>query len=208
MFRAFVFICILLNSILGLSQERVFNTGIIGGLTTAQIHGDAIGGFNKIGFNFGGFVNVDLRNSFSAEFDMYFINKGSRKNPSKWDRSYWSIRLNYIEVPILLRYKYKKITAELGLAFGRMINQKFLANGRKYTADSQRYFNKNEFSGIAGFQYQMKSNLSLNLRYSQSLWKVRSFTFTYPRYYIFAWQAGSVNTLISISLKYQFGKKT
>ena len=208
MFRAFVIICVLLDSGITLSQESVFGAGIIGGLTTAQIHGDAIGGFNKIGFNFGGFVNVDLASNFSTEFDMYVINKGSRKNPSKWDPSYWTIRLNYIEIPFLIRYKYKKITAELGLSYGRLINQKFLANGLEYTPDRVRYFNKNEYSGIAGVQYQMKSNLSLNLRYSQSMWKVRSFTFTYPRYYIFAWQAGSANAVISLSLKYQFGKKT
>lgn len=189
-------------------SQNIFDAGLIGGITTSQIHGDAIGGFNKIGFNFGAFVAADLANNFSTEFDISFINKGSRKNPTKWDPSYWSIRLNYIQIPILIKYNYKKITAELGPSYGRLINQKFLANGLEYRPDSVRYFNKNEFSLVAGIQYQLNSNLSFNIRYMQSIWKVRSFTFTYPRYYIFAWQAGSTNTVISLSLKYQFGKKT
>jgi hypothetical protein len=188
-------------------SQNIFKAGILGGQTASQIHGDKFGGYDKIGFNLGGFVSADLSNNFSTGFDIYFINKGSRKNPTRRGSYSWSIRLNYIEIPVFLRYSYKKLTGEIGVSYGRLVNQKFLASGLEYTPADVRYFNRNEYGGLFGAHYQLNPNLSLNVRYSQSIWKVRSFTHTYPRYYIFAWQAGSVNSAISLSLRYQFGRK-
>ena len=198
--------CFLTLSLFTYSQS-IFNAGVLGGFTSSQIHGDAILGFDKIGFNAGGFVTTNLTEKFSAGFEVYYINKGSRKNPSKFDPYHWSIRLNYIEIPLLLKYHYKKFTGEIGLTYGRLLSQKFLANGLEYTPDAVRYFNKNEYGYGIGMGYNLKNNFSVNLRYVHSIWKVRTFTYTLPVFYIFAWQRGAVNLAISLSLRYQFGTK-
>ena len=188
-------------------SQNVFKAGVLGGFTTAQIHGDAYLGFDKIGFNGGGFVTTELSDKFSFGFEIYYINKGSRKNPTKFNPSHSSIRLNYIEIPVLIKYHYKKITGEIGLSYGKLLNQKFLANGLEYTPDSERYFNKNEYGYVLGLNYKLKNNFPVNVRYGHSIWKVRTFTYILPLFYKFAWQRGAVNLALSLSLKYQFGAK-
>ena len=59
------------------SSAQVFKTGAIAGLCGAQVEGDGYAGYRKLGFIAGGFVNTDISEKMSAQFEIYFINKGS-----------------------------------------------------------------------------------------------------------------------------------
>ena len=99
------------------SSAQVFNTGIVLGLNGSQVDGDGYGGFNKMGFIAGAFTNASLSEKWSTQFEIYYINKGSFKaaRPDKGDYRHFNLNVNYIEIPLALRYKYQNFMFESGL---------------------------------------------------------------------------------------------
>ena len=107
-------------------QAFKFNGGFLGGATLCQIHGDGVGGFNKIGVNLGG--TVEIRNSAkkSLQLSVVYNQKGSRKppNPQVGDYTTWSYKFTYIDLPIVLNYRYSTIDFILGLQPSVLISAK------------------------------------------------------------------------------------
>ncbi len=99
------------------SLAQVFNAGVIAGISGSQVEGDGYGGYNKLGFIIGGFTNTSFSEKLSSQLEIYYINKGSKKNPQpdKGDVDAFSLNLNYVEVPISIRYAHKKFIFEGGL---------------------------------------------------------------------------------------------
>lgn len=89
------------------SSVSVFNLKPTLGVNGCQIHGDNYSGYNKLGMFAGIAVNARLNNKSSIDIGFYFSQKGARHNPtpSKGDFSYYRLNLNYIDIPLLLRYK-------------------------------------------------------------------------------------------------------
>ena len=71
--KIFVFF---LFSFLCVSQN--FNAGIIGGISTSQVSGDGLSGFNKIGPRIGLYVNREI-SWLSIQLELQYITKGSKK---------------------------------------------------------------------------------------------------------------------------------
>ena len=99
------------------------------GLSTSQVSGDDLAGFNKAGLVFGGFTNRILSNRNSLQLEIVYIQKGSR-NPDiineeseNYNKPY--INLSYIEIPILLKLKsfgfFKDSIANLQLFISKEI---------------------------------------------------------------------------------------
>ncbi len=44
-------------------RAQEFNAGIFGGVTASQVDGDSYGGYNKLGFTAGVFVNREIDNN-------------------------------------------------------------------------------------------------------------------------------------------------
>jgi len=108
-----------------------FKAGLLGGIIGSQVSGDNLSGFNKPGLVVGTFVSRKLKNEkASFEFQITYIQKGSRKqvHPDKGDLTFYLLRLNYIEVPLLLKYKIKKFTYEFGPSAASLL---------KYTVQDQ-----------------------------------------------------------------------
>ena len=124
--RSFLAILIFSSLLAVTAKAQRFRGGVIAGISTTQIEGDGYGGFNKAGLQLGGFVNTDISEKFIGQFEINYINKGS-KDPAnheigKYD--YYIIRINYVEIPVLLRYKFKKFIFDLGLSYGRLVKEK------------------------------------------------------------------------------------
>lgn len=181
------------------AQNNTFKGGLTAGLTATQIDGDANGGFNKLGFTSGIYVFTDLNEKSALQFEMNYIQKGSRKKATKYDPFYWAIRLNYIELPFLYKYHYKKLYYEAGLSYGRLINQKFIY--LYYQNEDQ--FKSNELGYLLGLSYHLSDNICFETRYSRSLLPVRD------KAYFVSWLGflgGSYNSVLQFSLKYNIGK--
>ena len=85
-----------------------FNGGLIGGATTSQIHGDGIGGFNKVGFNLGVTLEIGRKGSENIQIGIVYNQKGSKKppNPTAGDYETWRYRFTYIDIPITMSFSY------------------------------------------------------------------------------------------------------
>ena len=72
-----VIIFVVLFSFSGLSQQ--FKPGLIAGINGSQVEGDGYAGYNKAGFVLGGMMRTRLKNFLSAQFEILYIGKGSKK---------------------------------------------------------------------------------------------------------------------------------
>jgi len=107
--------------------------------------------------------------------EMLFVQKGSRRNPTKDNNlTKYIMRLNYIEVPVLYRRQLKKSFGfEAGLSFGILLdteNREFDING---AIPARPDFEKYELAAHIGFRYFLNDNQSFNLRYSNSILPIR-----------------------------------
>lgn len=178
-----------------------FKAGLIGGLSTTQVAGDQLSGFNKVGVIAGGFVNNPVSDKSSIQMEIIFIQKGSRKplQPDK-DNEHYVMRLAYFEVPVLFKYQVSsKINVELGLSIGALMfseEEDQLGLQRNKPA-----FNKTDFSGIIGLTYPISDQLFFNLRLSNSIVPIRDFASGYSFAFF---DRGQYNTVLAFTLHYQF----
>ena len=102
-----------------LTNAQNFQSGLIAGISTSQVSGDEIHGFNKIGLQLGGFVNHPLGKNSKGQFGLYYIDKGSN-NP----KSQAHIDLSYVESSYSFLHKYQGFNWEGGLLIGVLIDGK------------------------------------------------------------------------------------
>ena len=187
------------------AQSR-FKAGMRFGISTSQVEGDGYKGFHKFGLAAGLTLTAKLNDKWDTQFEMLFIQKGSRH--SGFDSTstgygaaeYYEINLKYLEVPLLLKYKQKKFTFEAGLGLG------YLISAKEYNAygefPSITPFKSAEFSCIAGVHYQLYRKLGFTWRYSNSILPIRD----YASGASFWFNPGQINVVLAFTATYQFGK--
>ena len=79
-FALFIFFGFLISNL----QAQNFGGGIILGLSTSQVGGDDLAGFNKAGVLAGVFANKSISELLSLQMEMNYIQKGSN-NPDMND---------------------------------------------------------------------------------------------------------------------------
>ena len=208
----------------------------IAGANFAQIEGDDVHGFYKIGFN-GGMgltLPVDKKQAWQVSIEMLYSMKGSRKHcspgyfnldnygPSMFSDVDWSvpfdstvkcdISLDYVQIPVMMRYedKYSGCSFGLGFAWSRLVRAKEVYNGytRTTTVRSGTY-KTSDWSVLADINIRLYKNLNLNIRYEYSLVPIRETQFDYQL------NDGSLisethkyhNNLLSARLIYYFNEK-
>lgn len=183
--------------------QRVFKGGVLGGLTATQVDGDSYGGYDKVGFVAGGLVNTEINDHFRLQMELTYINKGSRKvpDPKKGDYSELLIRLDYVEVPLVVRYKIDQFRLEAGPYYGRLINSYMEGLSGELPIDPP--FEKYDFGGLLGASYFFNDNLSLNIRSKASLIPIRDI----EPYLTYWFNYGWYNLGLNCSLRYTFNKK-
>jgi hypothetical protein len=187
------------------SSAQSFDAGLIAGLSTTQISGDQLSGFNKVGVIAGGFVSTFISEKFDGNMQLMYIQKGSRKNadPEKNDYTSYLLRLSYIEVPLLLQWKYSnRFIFEAGPSFGVLLSS-YEENEIGELPD-RRAFNDFEFGGSVGMNIVLVNNLIFNARLSTSIIPVRD----HQSGQTFRLNAGQYNSVLAFTVQYKFGKNT
>ncbi len=187
------------------SSAQSFDAGLIAGLSTTQISGDQLSGFNKVGIIAGGFVSTFISEKFDGNMQLMYIQKGSRKNadPEKNDYTSYLLRLSYIEVPLLLQWKYSnRFIFEAGPYFGVLLSS-YEENEIGELPD-RRAFNDLEFGGSVGMNIVLVNNLIFNARLSTSFIPVRD----HQSGQTFRLNAGQYNSVLAFTVQYKFGKNT
>ena len=87
----------------------LFNGGVTMGATAAQVRGDGIDGFNKLGVHAGAVLEIRQFQNLGFQMGMVFNQKGSRKvqNLNANDYTTWAYRFTYVDVPLTLVYDFK-----------------------------------------------------------------------------------------------------
>jgi len=202
-FRNLIFLFIALTIYnLNLASAQNFNGGFLGGIVASQVDGDTYGGYNKVGFNVGVFVNYQLSYRTGLQVELNFLQKGSRHNPDYENNDYsqYILRLNYMEVPLLLSYKiYENFAIEIGPSLGYLVSN---YEERDYREIESNPFRKYTANWITGFHFLMNKNWSVNFRFDYSLIGIRNKPAPGDRYILF--QYGQFNNVLNLSLQYTF----
>ena len=148
------------------SSAQEFNAGFLSGLSTTQVSGDNLAGYNKAGLIIGGFVNRDISPSLALQIEMMYIQKGS-SNP-KVENLIAEINLEYIEIPLILVLKSsEKINFDFGIHISALIDGYY--KDIYGILENQIEFNNYEFGGIGGIAYKLNEKISLCTRLSNSI---------------------------------------
>ena len=185
-------------------QQNIYSQNIDGGLiigvSTAQVSGDRLAGFNKAGILFGAFANISLSEITKFQMELSYIEKGSN-NPKIETNNIPDISLKYIEIPLVLKYQQSEsIYIELGGQFGVLMHG--LDEDMYGIIDKSRI---NEFSNIdigalAGFYYEFFKNTTLNTRISNSILAIRDHASGSTT----KLNKGQYNSVLSFSIHYTF----
>jgi len=183
------------------------------GITACQVHGDKYDGYNKLGLTGGLYINALLKKNHSLEFGIIYIQKGARKNqnPSKYDYSFYLLRLNYIEVPLLYRWQNNKFFYTLGLSYG------YLMSYYESSSELGNYtglfpFLKSEYSFNIGIGMMLRPQIGVEIRTNNSYLTVRPWPkgFVQPYYNNIlsrTFSKGSYNNIMEVVFTYKLNPK-
>ena len=175
-----------------------FGGGLILGLSTSQVSGDYLGGFNKAGLLVGGFIDLQLSKTLKGQMEMTFIQKGSN-NPNMNENNYSDINLSYVEIPFLLKYQQSRtIAIEGGIETAFLISASDNDIYGQISASSTREFNTTDISIFIGMDYSINPRLILNSRISNSIIPIR----THASGATFQLNKGQYNSVLSFALHY------
>ena len=151
------------------AQSQTFTAMLVGGFNLSQIDGDKLGGFNKIGFNAGGRVSARLNDRWHLSTEFLYSQQGASRVPTDDISSqYDKIRLNFVEVPIMINYSDWKILASAGLSYNRLINYEVINDIGEDITDIEVY-NTDIPALLLGATYKFSEKLALNIRWSRYL---------------------------------------
>ena len=199
--RILLLIIISTNVFIGMSQN--IKIGAIAGINASQVGGDGLSGFRKAGLVLGGFADLDVSEKINLQFEIIYSQKGSRKNPKtdEGDTEFFLLQMDYIEVPIMARYRNKKFTYDAGLYIGQLVNSHIEDENGPFSIPPQNNQLKDQdFGFLIGLNYNFTENLIMNWRFSNSLVNVREFDSGEN----FRFRGGLVHTYLTFTFRYEF----
>ena len=193
----FTSLCILCFAI---TSAQNFDAGLIGGFCTSQVSGDNLSGYNKLGSRFGAYINYPINKKMSYQLEMQFLQKGSKKPYTENSPETYLFELNYIELPATLNYQVKKgITIESGLGTAFLVDYKEQDEITDINTDKP---NTLALDFLLGVQYDIKKNLKLNIRYANSISRIRKHASEEES----GLNSGQFSSLVSFALMYQISR--
>lgn len=158
---------------LSLSQD--FNYGVKLGANYSGFHSTSSAFTSNFGPQIGGFVSVPFNNDkFTLRGEILYSTKGgeftelvgtNNVNVFKFD-----YKLNYIDIPIVIEYKFIKSISFLGgFQAGFLLNENLEINGSEVSEDTANGF---DFGLVGGFVIDLSKTLFIEAKYNYGLSKV------------------------------------
>lgn len=179
------------------SHAQNFGGGLIAGASTSQVAGDMLGGFNKIGFIFGAYTNLRVKENMILQYEITHIDKGSR-NPNIHENNIAEITLSYVEMAFSIKFQQKE---NLGFEFGLLpaLLIKSIMNDYSSDIDIDPKFTKYDLGVFAGINYHLSDKIILNTRISNSIIPIRPHISGATK----EWNKGQYNTVLSFIINYR-----
>lgn len=190
------------------ASSQAFFGGLALGGVTSQVDGDHNNGFHKVGLTGGVFVGLEFNDIFEAQFEIKYIQKGSRSSAD--DPYQFVIRLDYVELPLVASanlgflningHKVDWITFEAGASVDVLAYTNQKNNGaNEYGSNQWKRFCVN---GILGVKFNLVGEkLQLDARV------ITSINSAYAGNYLQALrfgQWGAFNDVLELVLYYRF----
>lgn len=186
--KTYFFIASILMSQLAFSQA--FKAGIFAGLVSSQVDGDKSEGYHKMGFQAGAFSKYVFNEQLFLNTELKYIQKGSKHSDAK-DNLYFTIQLNYVEVPVLIQYQVNE-----HFVFGGGLSYAYLLKANvddPFGAVPQDY--------LVYKEYDMNVLAQMKYLLGEHFWV--DFKFAYSILYITKESPRQFNNLLSVSFGYE-----
>lgn len=174
------------------SFSQGFKGGLLTGVVVSQVDGDNFDGYHKFGFQLGAYTEFDLNEKWGLLVELKYIQKGSNKTDKKDPYNDFRISLNYIDLPVLLNYKYnEKLTFGTGLSYGYLMNAE-VQDGAGIVDGDYLTYHKYDINAVLQIKYRLAEHIWIDLKGAYSVMYINDI---YPRH---------SNNLISFGIGYQF----
>lgn len=199
LFLNFLFVLGLLSVVATANAQRFVGRAILG-MNFAQIEGDDVHGFFKLGVNAGMGVSLPLNRpqTWTVSAELLYAQKGAYKHCSEgyFDITYYhssmfedvnpavpfnpnikcNISLDYVQIPVLFHYEDMRTGCKFGLGFSwsRLVRAKEIYNGyTRYTNVRSGTYRTSDWSVLADVDVRLYKNLSLGIRWELSMVPIR-----------------------------------
>ena len=191
-------LCLFLTFLSLFSFSQNFKGGVIAGIATSQVSGDALGGLHKAGLYLGVFTQLPISPISNIKMEMNYIQKGSN-NPKISENLVPDISTSYIEIPISVNYYQNEIMCfEIGLQTAFLLNFSDNDLYGPIPNDQSIPFNKVDLGAFIGMNYHLTDNILLNSRISNSILPVRP----HASGAIYQLNRGQYNSVLSFTIHY------
>lgn len=176
--KKLLFLAIIAFSFATTIYGQNFYGGLVAGGTMSQIGGDGRGGFHKVGIVGGAFAGLKLNDDFDIQMELKYIQKGSLSNDfeSFPGSDPFLIKLDYIDLPIVMSYNLNKINIndvnlkwmklEFGLSLDVLVNARQKILGQIVLSDP---WNRLVVNTVLGVRVDVRENLEVGLRSINSM---------------------------------------
>jgi hypothetical protein len=144
---------------------------------------------NKIGGTGGSSIGIFVKREFTEQvygvLELRYIQKGSIYEFANQygNRALEVLRINYMELPLLIGYKFQKkrkpVYFEIGLAYSRMFKSemKFGKLVERIKTPNAEFFKENDFSWVLDLKFPVtrRNNLVLGFRTEYSLFTIHKY---------------------------------
>lgn len=167
--QVFFLLILIALSISAMAQR--FEGGVVVGLSGTQVDGDGYGGYKKAGIYSGLWIRLPIAERLDLQAELAYSQKGSKRLPDKNGNIHYLLKLNYVDLPLFLRYN---ISDKIGIEGG--FNTGFFAGAKEYLDDfptDYGDFHKMELAFLLGLYWNMNDNISVGIRNSRSILSIR-----------------------------------
>lgn len=192
-----------------LLHAQSFDGGLIAGAVVSQINGDGYSGFHQLGCTAGFFGRIPSDGPTSWQMELKYSLFGAHSDAKEVDLGMtpMSIRLHYVELPVLFRYDLSRlhingkplnfITLEVGLSGDFLIRGTQSADfEEQFDNASWRFFS---LTADLGLQFDFNNHLGINIRSMTSITPCRF----RPEVPLWSWQH-YYNIALQVALVYTF----
>jgi hypothetical protein len=189
-------------------NAQKFVGGVMAGMNLTQVDGDEVFGFYKGGLNLGAeaILPFGKKNQWSVSLGIQFSQKGSHQGVQNTDtmmNGSYTLRMNYVEVPLLLSYTDKRvIKGGVGVSYGQLVGVKEWESSKRTATTLAGPYAKEDICLLGDVQFRMYKRFWLDLRYSYSLLEIRTRHYDpYPGF-ITPWERKQYNNVITVRVVY------